>query len=172
MKTKILSYLAIILSLAIWANADPAQAAEAGITKTKTVEASADKVWSLLRQMDDVDRYSSAIATVEWKGNHGIGGERTCYGPDGNGFYKEKIVAFSDATRSYGYLVTEGVPVVGMANQFRVVDLGYNRSMIIWTTKYEAFMENPNMNEEQFLMFLHQTVDEMFLNVANASIQS
>ena len=56
-----------------------AQNAEANVMITRVVEASADEVWSVLRQMDDIDKYSSAIAKVEWTGDHGVGG--SAYAP-------------------------------------------------------------------------------------------
>ncbi|MEM9329392.1 MAG: SRPBCC family protein [Bacteroidota bacterium] len=147
-----------------------AQQSDANVTKTKVVKASSDKVWTVIRQMDDIDKYSSAIAKVEWTGVHGVGGQRKCTAPEGNGYFKESIVAFDDVNRTYSYAVLEGVPTKGMVNSFKVVDLGYNQSMIIWTSKYEQFMENPNMTEQQFMGFLNQTIDEFIDNIALASL--
>jgi len=148
-----------------------AQSADADITYTKVVEASADNVWTVLRQMDDIQKYSSAIARVEWTGAHGIGGQRVCWNPDGNGYYKEGIVAFDDAQRSYSYALLEGVPTKGMVNTFKVVDLGYNKSMIVWTSSYEAFMQNPQMTEQQFLGFIDQSLNEMLNKVSVAAVK-
>ena len=55
-----------------------AQKADANVTLTKVVETSADKVWSKLRQMDDIDKYSSVVAKVKWTGEKGVGGQRVC----------------------------------------------------------------------------------------------
>ncbi|HAA12899.1 MAG TPA: SRPBCC family protein [Cytophagales bacterium] len=149
-----------------------AQNADADVTLTRVIEASVDEVWSLLRQMDDIQNYSSMIATVEWTGDHGIGGERKCLPPEGgSGYFKERIVSFSDEQRTYSYALIEGVPAKGMVNRFKVVDLGYNKSMIVWTSSYEQFMPNPQMNEEQFLAFLHQSVSEMIDNVSLTALR-
>ncbi len=146
-----------------------AQKANANVTLTKVVETSADNVWGKLRQMDDIDKYSSTVANVKWTGNHGVGGQRVCTTPDGKGYFKESIVGFDDQGRTYTYALLEGVPVKGMVNNFKVVDLGYKKSMIVWTSSYEQFLKNPQMTEEQFLGFLNQSAGEMIANIAIAA---
>lgn len=159
----IIMTMAVLLSVGTLS----AQNADAKVTVTKVVDASSDQVWSVLRQMDDIQKYSSLIAKVEWKGDHGIGGERVCYPPKGGeGYFKERIVDFSDEKRTYSYALVEGVPAKAMVNNFKVVDLGYRKSMIVWTSDYEQFIENPQMNEQQFLGFLNQSINEMIDNVA------
>ena len=148
-----------------------AQKADANVTLTKVVETSADKVWSKLRQMDDIDKYSSVVAKVKWTGEKGVGGQRVCTSADGQGYFKESIIGFDDQNRTYTYALVEGVPVKGMVNSFKVVDLGYQKSMIVWTSNYEQFMQNPQMTEEQFLSFLNQSANEMIANVAIAAAQ-
>ncbi len=140
-----------------------AQESEPNITVVKQVDLSADKVWSQLRVMDNIDQLSSFVAKVKWTGNHGVGGQRVCTAADGQGYFKESIVGFSDTERSYSYAVVEGVPAKDMVNRFKVIDLGYEKSMIIWTTSYE-FVENPQMDKDQFSGFLHTAVTEMIAN--------
>lgn len=149
-----------------------AQSPNAKITLTKVVETSADQVWGKLRKMDDIDQYSSLISQVNWTGNKGVGGQRVCTSADGNGYFKESIVGFDDSQRSYSYAVVEGVPAKGMLNNFKVVDLGYQKSMIVWTSTYEQFIENPNMDENQFKGFLNQAAGEMIEKVAVAAGKS
>lgn len=146
-----------------------AQNSDANKTITRVVDASADDVWDILRQMDDIDKYSSAIAKVDWTGAKGVGGERVCSAPQGQGQFKESIVSFDDDARSYAYAVTEGVPFKGMVNSFKVVDLGYKKSMIVWTSNFDAFLKNPQMTKEQFMGFIEQTIDEMLTNVIAAA---
>lgn len=143
-----------------------AQKKDAKITKTKVVEASADDVWSELRKLDNIDKVSSFVAKVDYSGPKGAGGSRVCTAPDGKGKFKENILDFDDTARSYTYAVVEGVPAAGLVSNFKVVDLGYNRSMIVWTSSYDTFMENPQMTEEQFNGFLNQASDDMLANVA------
>ena len=140
-----------------------AQETEPNVTVVKTINLSADQVWEQLRIMDNIDELSSLVAKVAWSGNHGVGGERVCTAEDGQGFFKERITDFSDAQRSYSYAVVEGVPAKNMVNRFKVVDLGYNQSMVVWTSSFE-FVENPQMNQEQFQGFLNTSVSEMIAN--------
>lgn len=168
---RIIKNVLVALAVLFSVSALSAQNSNANVTLSKVVDASADKVWSVLRKMDDIQNYSSLIAKVKWTGDKGVGGERVCYPPkEGQGFFKERIVDFSDEQRTYSYALIEGVPAKGMVNNFKVVDLGYNKSMIVWTSKYEQFIENPQMNEEQFLGFLNQSIKEMVDNVATASL--
>ncbi|SEK70451.1 Polyketide cyclase / dehydrase and lipid transport [Aquimarina amphilecti] len=146
-----------------------AQKSNANVTLTKLVDTSADNVWNKLRQLDDIDKYSSVIAKVKWTGEKGIGGQRICTSADGQGYFKESIIGFDDQNRTYTYALIEGVPAKGMVNNFKVIDLGYQKSMIVWTSSYEKFMKNPQMNEEQFLGFLNQSAGEMINNVAIAA---
>lgn len=142
-----------------------AQNAEAKKTYTKVLNASADNVWTVIRKMDQVHKYSSGIARLEWKGNMGVGGSRTCYAPDGKGYFKENIVTYDDSNRTFSYAVVEGVPFKGMVNTWKVVDLGYMKSMIIWTSSYDEFMENPQMTKEQFMGFIDMSLNEFVGNV-------
>lgn len=148
-----------------------AQNSDANVTKTKIVNASADDVWDVIRQMDDIDVYSSFVGSVDWTGDHGIGGQRVCYPPEGQegGTYTEQVVEFSDAERTYSYALVAGVPAQGMVNSFKVIDLGYKKSMIVWTSTYEAFMENPQMDETQFIGFLNQAIGETIVLYAAAA---
>lgn len=165
--------LVLTLLVAVVATSEAwAQKSDSDVTVTKVLDVSADKVWTKLRQMDDIDKYSSAIAKVEWTGNHGVGGQRVCTAPEGQGFFKESIVTFDDIERTYSYAVVEGVPVKGMVNSFKVVDLGYNKSMIVWTSNYDQFIENPNMTKNQFFGFVNQSINEMISKISIAAAKS
>lgn len=161
---KLIFALTLLFGLSI--NQTQAQTADANLTWSKVVDVSADNVWTLLRKMDDVDKYSSGIAKVVWTGKKGKGGERVCYPPKGQeGYFKEKIVAFDDNSRTFSYAVVEGVPIKGMVNTFKVVDLGYKKSMVVWSTNFDEFMKNPQMTEEQFMGFIKMSLEEMIGNI-------
>ena len=165
---KLIIVFALFLGWSV--NQTQAQSADANITFTKVIDASADQVWSILREMDDIDEYSSAISKVVWTGQKGKGGERVCYPPKGQqGYFKENIVAFDDANRTYSYAVVEGIPAKGMVNTFKVLDLGYQKSMIVWSSNFDEFMKNPQMTEEQFMGFLNNSLKEMVDNVIVAA---
>ena len=145
------------------------QKAAPKVTVTRVIDASADEVWTVLRKLDNIDELSSTVAKVSWKGPHDVGGQRTCKATEGDGQFVEKILSFDDINRSYTYALLEGVPATNMVNMFKVVDLGYQRSLIIWTSSYEGFMQNPEMTEEQFLGFLNQSIEEMITNTSKSA---
>jgi hypothetical protein len=124
---------------------------------------SADKVWEQIRIMDNIDEVSSYVATVTWKGPKDVGGERKCVAPDGKGYYVEKVKSFDDDQRTYRWQVVEGVPAKNVFNSFKVVDMGFNKSMIVFRSNYE-FIENPNMTKEQFQAFFHAAASEIAAN--------
>lgn len=124
---------------------------------------SADKVWKQIRIMDNIDKVSSYVATISWKGPKGVGGERKCVAPDGKGYYVEKIKSFNDDQRIVGWQVVEGVPAKNVFNSFKVVDMGFNKSMIVFRSNFE-FIDNPNMTRKQFEAFLHSAVKEITAN--------
>ena len=165
MKMKNLIVLMVALTAAGSFNSTYAQNADAKKTYTKVVDASADNVWSVLRKMDQIDKYTNNVARVEWSGNMGVGGSRKCFAPDGQGYFKENIVAYDDTNRTFTYAVVEGVPVKGMVNSWKVVDLGYMKSMVVWTTNYDEFMENPQMTFDQFMGFIDASLNEFVGNV-------
>lgn len=134
------------------------------ITTSATANISADKVWEVLRQMDNIPQLTQAVGSLTWTGPKGVGGIRRCETPDKSGYFVEEILAFDDAARTYQWHVKEGVPAKNVINSFRVVDLGYNQSMIVFTSNFE-FMENPNMTEAQFTAFLQGASKEMAGNV-------
>ena len=130
----------------------------------KEVDRSADKVWEEIRKMDNIDVLSSFVSHVKWTGPKGVGGERVCTSADGQGYFRERVTGFDDKTRTYTYQVVEGVPAKNMNNMIKVVDLGYNKSMIVWTSAYE-FIQNPNMTQTQFENFLTTARVEMVDNI-------
>ena len=145
---------------------------EARLTQTLIVDAGADQVWDVLRQLDDVDKYSSTITKVEFTGKKGVGGERLCTSADGKGFFREKIVAFDDRFRTYSYSLVEGVPVRGMVNTFKVVNLGYGKSALIWSSNFDQFMENPNMTEDEFMAFMDSASKETLQKIGEAAVST
>ena len=143
-----------------------AQSADARTTKTQIIEASADDVWEVVRDLDGLADISKFVARVEYTGPNDVGGQRTCYAPEGQGAYTEAILDLDDAARSYTYAVKEGVPAAGMVNAFKIVDLGYNKCMLVWTSNYEKFVDNPQMTEEQFGAFLDAAISDMIANIS------
>ncbi|MEO1486815.1 MAG: SRPBCC family protein [Bacteroidota bacterium] len=139
-----------------------------GITNTAIINANADDVWSILRELDNIDQFSSSVAKVEWTGEKGVGGQRVCTTPDGKSTFTENITAFNDQNRTYSYAVVEGVPAKGLVNTFKVVNLGFRKSAIVWSSKYDSFIENPDMDQDQFINFVDSSSKEMIANLAKS----
>lgn len=160
----------VIFAITLFTASANAQNSNPDISYTLEVDASADKVWEQIRKMDNIDKVSSYVAKLSWKGNKGVGGERKCVAPDGKGYYVEKIQQFDDAQRFYQWQVIEGVPAKNVKNSFKVVDLGYNKSMIVFRSNYD-FMENPNMTKEQFKNFLSSAIAEISNKYAELAVK-
>lgn len=128
---------------------------------SKIINKSASEFWQTVRELDQIDRYSSNIARVEWIGPRWQGGVRICYSPGDQGYFKEQIDSFDDEKMKFIYSLTEGAPVSGMTNTMQVVDLGNNKCVFIWWSNYDQFIENPQMTEEQFQQFMLSSLEEM-----------
>ncbi|PIB38649.1 SRPBCC family protein [Maribacter sp. 4G9] len=164
-KLKSLSLIALFI-LGIGNTEVTAQNANAKLVHTQIVEKSADDVWKIVRNLDFA-KYTKAVSNVKVTGKYGAGATRVCTAPDGKSQFKESILAYDDTNRTYTYAVVEGVPVKGLVNNFKVIDLGYNKSMIVWWSNYESFIQNPQMNEEQFTAFMKSSLTEIVTNMAN-----
>mgnify|MGYP001794658105 CR=1 FL=1 len=144
-----------------------AQTTDADITKSQIIAASADEVWERLRQLDGLEEIIPDFLGDSWlvaSAEPGVGAKRSCAAPGtpkGQASYTEQILEYDDEKRYYVYAVVEGVPAKGMVNSFKVVDLGYQKCMVVWTSSMEAFIENPQMTEEQFLGFINSAGDAM-----------
>ncbi|MCI4669754.1 MAG: SRPBCC family protein [Bacteroidia bacterium] len=171
MKTKNLISVALMMAFSLFgisgkAFAQPTK--DALITTSALANVSADKVWEQIRKMDNIPQLSSAVGSLSWKGPKGVGGERKCVTPDKSGYFIEKILEFDDENRTYEWQVVEGVPAKNVINRFRIIDLGYNKSMVVFTSRFE-FIENPNMSEDQFRGFLQSASYEMASNAIKLS---
>ena len=134
---------------------------------SKIVNRSADYMWEKVRKLDEIHKYSSVIVSVDWSGNMGVGGERVCHFPEGQGYVKEKFLAYDESSRSFTYSVIEGaIPVKGMTNTLQVVDLGYGKCILAWWSHYDQFIENPQVTEEQFHASIISSLEEMTARMA------
>lgn len=121
------------------------------ISYSVSINKSADKVWKTLRQLDGLEKIApqifthTSINTREPK----VGCVRTCIAQD-KSKWVETIVEFSDETRFFKYQLDEGpVPAKNMVNTLRVIDLGYNKCLFVWTSTFD-FLKNPNVTEKKF----------------------
>ncbi|MEO0527742.1 MAG: SRPBCC family protein [Bacteroidota bacterium] len=137
-----------------------AQKANAIVTKTKIINASADDVWQRLRTLDKIEELTPDYVGDSWvTGKVGVGAVRSCTNPGqtrktvDKPAYTETVVSYDDEKRFYAYAV-KGIPAKNMLNSFKVVDLGYKKCMVIWNSGGWTFIKNPQMTEGQFLGFM------------------
>ena len=143
-----------------------AQKPDALMSKSVVLNASADDVWEVLRDLEKFDLlFPNFLADVWIEGDFTGPKEglvRKCTAPGeqkGTVSYSETITEFDDEKRFYAYAVN-GVPAKNMINMFKVVDLGYKKSMVIWNSTGWTFVENPQMTREQFVGFMGSALDE------------
>lgn len=144
-----------------------AQKTDALMTKTKIINASADEVWGRLRKLDKIEELTPDFIGDSWvTGPVGVGATRSCAAPGQtrktaeNPAFTETILTYDDEKRFYSYAVS-GVPAKNMVNSFKVVDLGYKKCMVVWSSGGWTFVENPQMNKEQFVGFLDTVSNQL-----------
>jgi mxaD protein len=120
-------------------------------TRTIAIDASADKVWSAVRDFDKLNTWHPAVVKdeiVEGKANR-VGAVRLLTLKDG-GTIKEKLLAHDSAKRTFKYSILEGVlPVSGYTSTFSVKSTGKNKSSVTWSGRFKRknTADNPGENE-------------------------
>lgn len=147
-------------------------AQQSSFVKSQIVSASADEVWERLRKLEGLEEIVPQLLNDTWlhdKAQPGVGVKRSCTAPGtpkGQASYTETIIEFSDSERFYKYAVTEGTPTKNMINSLRVIDMGYQKCMVVWTSDREGFVKNPQMTEEEFNSFLNMAGQSIVDGVA------
>jgi mxaD protein len=121
------------------------------VSKTVTIDASAGKVWHMVRDFNALNTWHPALATdeiVEGK-NNTVGAVRLLT-LKGGGTIKEKLLAFDPAGRSFKYAILEGVlPVSDYTSTLMVKSAGKNKSSVTWSGHFKRknVGDNPADNE-------------------------
>ena len=133
--------LIILSSTTAWA-----AATRLHTTKSVALDASADAVWSTVKDFDRLNTWHPAVAKdeiVEGKADH-VGAVRLLTLKDG-GTIKEKLLARSGAQRMFKYSILEGVlPVSDYTSTFTVKSTGKNKSTATWSGNFKR--KNPGDN--------------------------
>ena len=117
---------------------------EVKITKTsEVIHVSADSLWNIVKQFDNVGDYFTSIDSSEGRGKPEFEGatcsERTCHvNIRGYSEVHEKLTSFDDKTKQLAYQYTGGGPgfLLFAGNQWKVLSVGQNQSVL----KMEATM--------------------------------
>ena len=152
----------VMIAIAHTAEAQKVKQPNPKVVKTKIVNASASKVWKEIGRLDKLeDVIPQYLAKSTLSGKPSVGVKRHCETPDGSGYYKEQVVEYDEEAMFYRYVLTEGtIPAKNVNNSARVVPLGKNQSMIVWTAYFE-YVENPNMSKQQFEGFMTQALTDV-----------
>lgn len=108
-------------------------------SKTVSINASADKVWSTVKDFNALNSWHPAVEKdeiVEGK-NNTVGAVRLLT-LKGGGTIKEKLLAYNPASRSFAYSIVEGVlPVSSYKSDFTVKSTGDNQSSVTWSGQFK-----------------------------------
>jgi mxaD protein len=128
-----------------------AAAPELHVHKTITINASADKVWNLVKDFNGLNNWHPAVAKddiVEGT-NNSVGAVRLL-SLKGGGTIKEKLLAFDAKGHSFRYTIVEGVlPVSNYSSRLSVKSTGAGKSTVSWSGKFQRknLGDNPGDSE-------------------------
>lgn len=103
---------------------------------SEVINVSADSLWSIIRQFNDVAIWSSNMDKITLYGEPEFEGAscngRTCESSGVYGIVKEKMILFNDKTRELAYESVEGGPsfLLYGQNHWTVVEIGPNQSTL------------------------------------------
>ena len=104
--------------------------------QSDVINVSADSLWNIVRQFDDVAIWSSAMDKITLHGEPEFEGatcnSRTCESAQGFGTVKEKMTLFNNELRELAYESTEGGPnfLLYGQNHWTIVELGPKKSAL------------------------------------------
>ena len=121
------------------------------VSKEVTINASADKVWTQVKNFDGLNTWHPAVAKDEIVAgkNNEVGAERLLTLKDG-GTIKEKLLAYDAKAHSFKYSILEGVlPVSDYTSTLSVKSAGKDKSTVTWSGwfKRKNTGANPAANE-------------------------
>ena len=123
-----------------------AAAPQLKVSKSVDIAASADTVWSKVKNFDAINTWHPAFAKdqiISGK-NNVVGAERLLTMGDG-GTIKEKLLGFDDKGRSFKYEILEGVlPVSDYKSTITVKSTGKNTSTATWSATFKRKDTGPN----------------------------
>ncbi len=122
-----------ITTLVGCATADTNIAKTLSVTERMTIAAPADKVWSKVSNFGDLGAWHPAVAKTEIIGgtNNQKGAVRLLTLGDG-GQIKETLTAYDAASKTYSYVINEGVlPVSNYASTITVSPAG-DQTQVVW----------------------------------------
>lgn len=128
-----------------------AAAPELKVSKSITIDAPADTVWTKVRDFNGLNTWHPAVAKDEiTKGkNNEVGAERLLTLGDG-GTIHERLVGFDPKQHSFKYIILESVlPVSHYSSTVSVKSLGADKSEVTWSGMFQRKNTGPNPGEKE-----------------------
>ena len=121
------------------------------VSKTVSINASADKVWSTVKDFNALNSWHPAVEKdeiVEGK-NNTVGAVRLLT-LKGGGTIKEKLLAYNPTGHSFAYSIVEGViPVSSYKSSFTVKSTGDNQSSATWSGHFKRKNVGDNPTDKE-----------------------
>jgi mxaD protein len=128
-------------------------AAAPRLTTVKSVDinASASKVWHMVRDFNGLNTWHPALASDEIvEGQNNVVGAVRLLTLKGGGTIKEKLLVFNPAGRTFKYAIVDGViPVSDYTSTLVVKSAGKGKSTVTWSGHFKRknVGDNPADNE-------------------------
>jgi uncharacterized protein YndB with AHSA1/START domain len=117
------------------------------VVETVTIKAPADKVWAAVKDFDSLNKWHPAVAKDEiLKGTNNMPGAVRALSIKDGPVIKEKLMAFSDATHSFTYKMTDTpFPIKDYVSTLHVKANKDGTTLVRWsgTFKRKNPAENP-----------------------------
>lgn len=118
-----------------------AEAAQLSVSKSVSINATADAVWAKSKDFNNLNGWHPAVAKTEIVegSNNTVGAVRVLtLAGDTPATIKEKLAAFDDAGKTYTYEILEGVlPVTGYSSTFTVAADGADKATVTWSSTFK-----------------------------------
>jgi hypothetical protein len=106
------------------------------VSMKTTLNASADAVWTTVRDFGGVRKFVASLARCRVEGS-GVGATRTV-GFEGGGDIVERLESLDDAKRTLTYSIVKGeLPFENYLSTMAVRDLGRGRCELAWSSTFE-----------------------------------
>ena len=129
-----------------------AQAPVLKVTKSVTINASADKVWAKVKDFSGLGTWHPAIESdkiIEGTDNK-PGAVRLLTLKGGGGTIKEKLLAHNDLGHTFKYSILEGVlPVSNYTSTLTVASEGKSKSKVTWSGSFQRKNTGPSPGEKE-----------------------
>jgi mxaD protein len=128
-----------------------AAAPELHVHKTVTINASADKVWNLVKDFNGLNNWHPAVAKDDIvEGTNNTVGAVRLLSLKGGGTIKEKLLAFDATGHSFRYTIVEGVlPVSNYTSRLSVKSAGAGKSTVSWSGKFQRKNTGDNPGDSE-----------------------